>query len=89
MAETEVFPVNLTQRRIDLMVFIQEFRDEHGYAPTTRELTQLLGAASVSNTHAHLELLRRGGLVDWSPGLPRTIRITPDGKLRLAQLRVL
>ena len=89
MAETEVLPVNLTQRRIDLMVFIQNFRDEHGYPPTARELTQLMGIASVSTTHAHLVLLQRGGLVDWSPGLPRTTRITPDGKLRLRQLGVL
>ena len=89
MAETEIFPVRLTQRRIELMRFIKQFRDEHGYSATTRELTQMLGIASVSTTHAHLVLLQRDGLVDWANGLPRTIHITRKGLQKLARLNVL
>lgn len=45
-------------------------------ASTVREVQRAAGIASTATVHHHLGVLRRAGLVDWSPRLHRTLRAT-------------
>lgn len=53
---------------------LEAYIREHGYSPTVRELAKSMGTASLSTTHFHLCSLRKAGMVDWQPGLARTLR---------------
>jgi repressor LexA len=53
---------------------IQQHIAEHGYAPSVRELAQIVGV-NLSTTHVHLRNLERDGKISREPGLPRTITL--------------
>lgn len=89
MAKAEVLPVTLTGPRYETLVMAQKFIEDYGYSPTARELTRMMGYASVSTVHDHLNNLRRGGFVDWLPHAARTLRITQNGKAALTARGVL
>lgn len=68
-------PLPLTERQRVILAHITAFRGEHGYAPTTRELGELLGIASSHGVLDHLWALRRKGYVEWVDGKARTLRV--------------
>ena len=80
MAEAEVLHVYLTPVRRRLLGEIQLWHDIYGYAPSVRELQEILGYASTSTVHGHLHQLRRRGTVDWVEGQNRTLHLTPLGR---------
>ena len=55
------------------LVMMTIVRWPYAYPPSVREIADEIGLG-VSATHAHLEALRRDGMIDWEPGLARTIR---------------
>lgn len=58
-----------TQRRAEIMEFISDYIDEHGYAPTITEISDAVGLASKSTTHSHLQwLIAEGRLVQTPRG---------------------
>lgn len=60
--------------------FIKEFIGEKGYSPTVRQIGKGVGLNSSSTVHAHLNNLRKEGLIDWEEGLVRTIRLIQKEK---------
>lgn len=50
--------------------------EAHGFAPTTRELAQLLGLSSSDSAHQRLQTLEQAGLIERVG--PRAIRIVED-----------
>lgn len=70
----------ITERQRQVLVFIEEFRREHPYGPTIREVQGALGLAAVSNARFHLMALQRKGLVVWEPWLSRTLRIVEQAQ---------
>lgn len=65
----------LTGRQKEILEKIQEFILEHGYAPTVRELGQMVGLANPSAVFKHLLSLERKGYLR-----------REGGELRLAQM---
>ena len=61
---------------LDLMTFdaILDYRDEHGYFATVRELAHELGMP-VSNAHHRLCTLEELGVLERVPGHPRALRV--------------
>jgi repressor LexA len=57
---------------------VKTFWAENGFAPTVRDLCQATGRTSTSTIHAHLQRLRRAGVVDWAEGRQRTLRVCGD-----------
>lgn len=57
--------VDVTHRRTQILVAIIQYRREHGYAPTFRDIAERVDVG-VTSVFAHLKVLRRQGLVDWS-----------------------
>jgi SOS-response transcriptional repressor LexA len=68
-----------TNRREAFVVAIEGHWREYGYAPTVRELAQVVGLASSSTVWYWLMRLRYEGLVTWEEGKTRTIRLTQRG----------
>ena len=54
---------------------IRRFIDDHGYAPTERELCLESGISSRGSVHRHLVRMKFEGLIDYIPQKSRTIRI--------------
>lgn len=54
---------------------LQAFIDEHGFAPTERELCEAAGISSRSVLHNHLVRMKYEGMIDYIPQKSRTIRI--------------
>lgn len=79
MAAPASVHVRLTARQKQILEAIDYHKEQKGYPPTAREITRMVGLASVSTVHVHLTVLRNKGAVEWAPGLPRTLRITSDG----------
>lgn len=61
---------------------IAEYRDEHGYSPTTREIAAALGLAP-STVSGHVHRLARRGLLAVEPRRPRGVSVTGEGEWRL------
>lgn len=58
----------LTPRQKDILEFIRDFRREHGYSPTHREICERFGFTSYGTVHKHLRLLETKGFLkrDWN-----------------------
>ena len=56
---------------------IVEYIATHGYAPTVREIGDMVGLKSTSTTQHHLEILRKEGKIETDAGFnsPRAIRV--------------
>lgn len=59
----------------DLLEYIRQYKEQHGYPPTIRECGAYLGRGA-SATHQRLRKLERDGLIRTTPGIPRSITIT-------------
>jgi repressor LexA len=66
----------LTDRQRQIMDFVTEYVDGHGYPPTVREIGEAVGLASPSTVHAHLANLERAGLLRRDPTKPRALELT-------------
>lgn len=65
----------LTRRQKEILEKIQEFILEHGYAPTVRELGQMVGLSNPSAVFKHLLSLEKKGYIR-----------REGGEVRLAQM---
>ncbi|MCM3110698.1 transcriptional regulator [Lederbergia lenta] len=65
----------LTNRQKDVLNAIEFYVSDKGYSPSYRELSKMIGIASVSTMSGHLDKLKEKGYITFAPGRPRTIRI--------------
>jgi repressor LexA len=70
---------DLTQRQREVLEALRRLHDQHGFAPSLREVASEVGLASVSSVHAHVVKLADRGLVERRPGIPRTVRRAAAG----------
>ena len=75
----------LTGRQQEIWKFLTDYVDEHGYAPTVREIGEAVGLASPSTVHAHLANLERAGLIKRDPTKPRALELRRDPKPEAAR----
>jgi repressor LexA len=73
MARPRYRELTATQKRV--LEAIRSFQERNGFAPTVRELCDILGLHSTSTVKAHLDTLERKGAIARIHGSPRTIRI--------------
>lgn len=64
-----------TSRQKDVLQAIRHYIGENKYAPSIRELCDIVGLKSSGTMHRHLENLRKQGLITWEPSSPRTITV--------------
>lgn len=56
------------------MEFVRRYVEEHGFAPSVREIGKAVGIASTRAVKYHLDVLVRQGLIERSPGQARSLR---------------
>lgn len=58
-----------------ILKFIREFTTENGYSPSVREVAAAVGLRGYGNTADYLRLMRSRGLVTFTDGSFRTLRV--------------
>ena len=68
--------------RKKMLAFIVEYVNEHGYAPSVREIGQAVHLSSPSSVKSHMDTLFRIGCLatEADIGSPRAYRVTEKGK---------
>jgi repressor LexA len=67
---------DLTGRQRQVLSALRRLHERAAFAPTLRELGAEVGLSSTSSVHAHVRVLEARGLVERSPGQPRTLHPT-------------
>lgn len=67
--------LNENGRTHQILRFIDDFTNEHGFSPTIREIGQAVGLRSNSTTAGYLDRMQKAGLISSSPGSARSIHI--------------
>jgi repressor LexA len=70
--------MRVSDKQREMLAFIEEFMDEHGYPPTYEEIRVGLQISTKSLVNYHLEALESAGSITRSPNTPRGIRLTQE-----------
>lgn len=68
----------LTKRQKEILDHIEEFIDEHGYAPSFEEIAEAFGYSSLATVHEHLSNLERKGYIRKAYNESRSIELVRD-----------
>ena len=66
---------NLSQKQIEILLYIKSEIQRQGYPPAVREICKGVGLKSTSTVHGHLEKLESKGYIRKDPTKPRAIEI--------------
>lgn len=68
--------MGLTPRQAEILAFVTEYSEEHGYAPTLQEVGARFGLSSVATVHKHVShLVAKGYLKRDRPNASRDIAV--------------
>lgn len=73
----------LYNRERQVLEFITQYIQRHGYAPTLIEIAEALGVNAVSTIHEHLERLSQKGYIKKTVGFERGIELV-ESKIKLS-----
>ncbi|MEH6942939.1 helix-turn-helix domain-containing protein [Bacillus sp. JJ722] len=65
----------LGKRQQEILGFIEEYTNHHGFPPTVREIADGTGLASSSTVQEHLRKLTNKGFLRRDPNKPRAIEL--------------
>lgn len=71
-------PVTLYRRQRQIVEYISQYTQKHGYSPTLQEIATAIGVSSLATIHEHLETLKRKGVIKKFEGTVRGIEITDE-----------
>jgi len=74
-------PAVLYKRERELVKFIMQFQEQHGYSPTLREMADAMDRRSVSTIHSLIRSLVDKGYIQKVDGNNRTLKILQKDKL--------
>lgn len=66
--------MNLTPRHKQFLAFLKRYREQHGVAPTYREISIALGITSKGSVSLMVDKLRENGFIRQDVGQRRGIR---------------
>lgn len=76
----------MTGIRLKVLAWVSRYCDEKGYSPTLREMCQAFEWASPNSAKEYTDSLVAVGLVERTPNLSRTLKVTKAGQELLASL---
>ena len=65
----------ISKRQKQVLDYVSEFIETHGYSPTVREIGKGVGLYSSSTVQGHLGVLKARGYITSVESTPRTIRV--------------
>lgn len=68
----------LTKRQAELLSYIEMFIEDHGYAPSFREIAKEFDIQSVSGVHKHIQALEKKGFLEKSKFGARSLHVKGD-----------
>lgn len=73
-----VYMKNLTKRQQEILGYIKDYLNNHGIAPSYREIGRFFGLSSTATISEHIEALRAKGYLTSESHLARSIALTED-----------
>lgn len=70
----------ISPRQKQILSYIGQHTEAHGYPPTVREIGTAVNLSSSSTVHAHLKTLEEQGLIQRDAVLTRAIKLTDGGR---------
>jgi repressor LexA len=67
----------LTKRQREILDYLQEFIQQHGYAPSLEEVGKRFGLSSLATVHKHLTNLQEKGFIRRSWNRSRSVELLP------------
>ena len=77
----------LTKKQKEILDFVRDFAEAHGYAPSFEEIADGFGYGSLATVHEHLENLRAKGYIRKGYNESRSIELVP-AEIRVAAVPV-
>lgn len=71
---------DLSPRQKQILQYIVQHTEAHGYPPTVREIGEAVSLSSSSTVHAHLKTLEQAGWIRRDAVLTRAIRVVTPGR---------
>ncbi|SAY38594.1 SOS-response repressor and protease LexA (EC 3.4.21.88), partial [Candidatus Synechococcus spongiarum] len=68
-------PAPLTAAQQELYDWIVEFLNDHGHAPSIRQMMEAMGLRSPAPIQSRLRYLQKKGWIQWQPGRARTLQL--------------
>lgn len=68
-------------KQAEILAYLSEFTEAHGYAPSIREICQAVGLRSTGSVHYHLAELARQGRIELDAGKKRAIQAPRRGQI--------
>jgi repressor LexA len=70
--------MSLTRRQREILTFLAEYTEEHGYAPSFEEIAQQFGYSSLATVHEHLSNLEAKKYIKRGYNESRAIELLPS-----------
>jgi repressor LexA len=69
----------LTKRQREILDYLQDFIQQHGYAPSLEEIGRRFGLSSLATVHKHLTNLQDKGFIKRAWNRSRSVELVPTG----------
>jgi repressor LexA len=70
-------PEPITPKQKAILTYIEDYLENHDYAPSYREIAEALELKSVATVAEHIDSLKRKGYLHKEPSLARSVQLTP------------
>src|SRR2546423_8908233 len=67
----------LTKRQREILDYLQDFIQQHGYAPSLEEVGRRFGLSSLATVHKHLTNLQEKGFIKRAWNRSRSVEMVP------------
>src|ERR671918_2295675 len=68
----------LTKRQREILDFLNDFIQQHGYAPSLEEVGKRFGLSSLATVHKHLTNLQQKGFIKRTWNRSRSVEVMPS-----------
>src|SRR5215469_435849 len=68
----------LTKRQREILDYLNEFIQQHGYAPSLEEIGKRFGLSSLATVHKHLTNLQQKGFIKRAWNRSRSVELMPS-----------
>ena len=72
----------LTKRQREILDYLNDFIQQHGYAPSLEEIGRRFSLSSLATVHKHLTNLQEKGFIKRAWNRSRSVELVPDAARR-------